>query len=261
MHFSPPDGLLGSAIERIVPGSAGHSEHLVREHLKRYEFAADLVGGLRVLDIACGSGYGAQLLAARAASVVGADIESAAVDYARERYASANLAFDVADAHTLDGFPNGSFDAVVSFETIEHLPDYRAYLAAVRRVLRPGGIYIVSTPDTKFSEKAKLPPALVNPYHIHEFEREELRELLESHFDSVRLLGQQFYLEPSTTRKTLQSAALRLLASPLYQRTRNLMPRALLAAGVRMSGIDNDNDICDIDEGNGIPEILLAVCR
>ncbi len=261
MHVSVPDALVGSAVERVVPGSPGHSEHLVREHLKRYEFAAELVGGLRVLDVACGSGYGTQLLAARAASVVGVDIEPAAVAYARERYSGSNLAFDVADAHTLDGFANDSFDAVVSFETIEHLPDYRAYLAAVRRVLRPGGTYVVSTPDTKFTEKAKLPPALANPYHIHEFEREELRGLLQSHFDSVRLLGQQFYLEPSTTRKALQSAALRVLANPLYQRTRNLVPRALLAAGVRMSGMDNDNDICNIDQGKGIPEILLAVCR
>ena len=261
MNGTVPDALVGSAIERVVPESAAVSPHLVREHIKRYHFAAPRVAGLKVLDAACGSGYGSRILADVAASVVGVDIESDAISYARERYTAPNLSFEIADAHTLDAFADNSFEAVVSFETIEHLPDFRAYVAAVRRVLKPGGIYLVSTPDTKFTDKAKLPAPLPNPYHVHEFEREELFELLATHFDTVQLFGQQFYVEPARFKKALQSAALRLLASPLYQRSRRLVPKALLASGVRMSGIDNENDICAIDERDGIPEILIAICR
>lgn len=164
MDRNVPDALSGSAIERVVPESAAVSSHLVREHVKRYQFAAPRVAGMRVLDAACGSGYSSRILANVAASVIGVDIESDAISYARERNSSPNLSFEVAGAHTLDAFADNAFEAVVSFETIEHLPNFRAYVAAVRRVLNPGGLYLVSTPDTKFTEKAKLPPPLPNPY-------------------------------------------------------------------------------------------------
>ena len=96
---------------------------------------------------------------------------------------------------------------------------------------------------------------------MHEFEREELYGLLTTHYMSVILFGQQFYAEPSRFTKALQSTALRLLTNPLYQKSRRFIPRALLESGVRVSGIDNENDICEIDAGGGIPEILIAIYR
>lgn len=261
MNTIVPEALLGSVVERVVPESSAVSEHLVREHVKRYQFAAPIVKGLKVLDIACGSGYGAYKLAETASSVVGVDLEAGAVTYARKTYARANLSFREGNAQDLNDYEANSFDAVVSFETIEHLPDYRSYLLAVRRVLRPDGIYIVSTPDAEFATKSRLPPTPLNPYHIHEFEFDELRSLLQTMFQSVTFYGQQYYVEPSPPKKLLQRAALLVLASPIYQRFRYKIPSAILNGGVSLSGIDNNNDICPLGTRVGTPEILLALCR
>src|SRR5262245_31216724 len=104
--------------ERFVPGAAGEIWY---EHWHRYHFAASLVAGREVLDVACGEGYGSALLARSAAQVTGADIAPAAISHARGRYAGQpNLAFCEADCAALP-FADGSFDVVVSFETIEHI--------------------------------------------------------------------------------------------------------------------------------------------
>ena len=121
--------------ERFVPGAAGEIWY---EHWHRYHFAAPLVAGSEVLDVACGAGYGSALLARRALRVTGADIAPSAIDHARRRYAGvANLEFRQADCAALP-FADASFDAVVSFETIEHIAGQAAFLDEVRRVLRPG---------------------------------------------------------------------------------------------------------------------------
>jgi SAM-dependent methyltransferase len=165
-----------------------------REHLERYHYAEQFVPGQHVVDIACGTGYGSVLLAkAGAASVQGFDISSDAVAYAKERYEAPNLRFAVGDAMNLSGVASESVDCVISFETIEHLPDVLRYLAEMRRILRPGGRFMVSTPDRRLaSTMYPIRRRPNNPFHIQEFTLPEFERLLTPHFQIDEMLGQSF---------------------------------------------------------------------
>jgi SAM-dependent methyltransferase len=171
--------------ERFIPGTAGEIWH---EHWHRYHFAAPLVAGLDVLDVACGEGYGSALLATRAATVVGGDIAPAAVDHARKRYSGvANLEFREADCAALP-FANASFDAIVSFETIEHIAAQEAFLAEIRRVLRPDGLVILSCPNkTEYTDRR----GVINEFHVRELYRAELARMVASRFPHTLWYGQR----------------------------------------------------------------------
>ena len=158
------------------------------EHLHRYAFAAPLVDGLQILDAACGEGYGAALLSRSAARVSAVDVSAEAVAHARERYgALQNLAFHEADVTRLP-FEDGQFDAVVSFETVEHLEAQDAMLAEFRRVLKPDGFLLISSPDKAVYTEQQ---GNDNPYHVKELYREEFEALLGRHFPATALLGQK----------------------------------------------------------------------
>jgi ubiquinone/menaquinone biosynthesis C-methylase UbiE len=171
--------------ERFVPGTAGEIWH---EHWHRYHFAAPLVAGLDVLDVACGEGYGSALLASSAAKVIGADIAPTAVEHARERYARvANLEFRQADCAALP-FAAASFDAVVTFETIEHIEAQEAFLDEIRRVLRPDGLLILSCPNkAEYSDRR----GFTNEFHVRELYRPELERLVTSRFVHALWYGQR----------------------------------------------------------------------
>lgn len=158
------------------------------EHLHRYAFAAPLVDGLQVLDAACGEGYGAALLARSAAAVSAVDVSAEAVAHARERYGDRdNLAFHEADVTRLP-FEDDHFDVIVSFETLEHLEAQDAMLAEFRRVLKPAGFLLISSPDKAVYTEQQ---GNENPFHVRELYREELETLLGRHFPAVELLGQK----------------------------------------------------------------------
>lgn len=175
-------------------------------HLSRYHSASRLVVKKDILDVACGTGYGANCLASAALFVVGLDISNAALSEGAEHFARPNLGFVCADAHALP-FAQSSFDAVVSIETIEHLPRPREFLTECARVLRPAGTLVLSTPNkdarflpSRLAAESRLGSAilrrlpglqkmLVNPFHIKEFECSELRALMDEHFDVVAMLG------------------------------------------------------------------------
>jgi len=171
--------------ERFVPGAAGEIWY---EHWHRYHFAAGLVAGRDVLDVACGEGYGSALLARHARHVTGGDVAPAAIDHACARYASAaNLDFRVADCTTLP-FADASFDAVVSFETIEHIAAQEAFLDEVRRVLRPGGLVVLSCPNrAEYTDKRNV----TNEFHVRELYRDELEALLAPRFAHLEWYGQR----------------------------------------------------------------------
>jgi ubiquinone/menaquinone biosynthesis C-methylase UbiE len=171
--------------ERFIPGTAGEIWH---EHWHRYHFAAPLVADLEVLDVACGEGYGSALLATRARSVIGADIAPSAVDHARARYAGvANLGFRQADCAALP-FADATFDAVVSFETIEHILAQELFLDEIRRVLRPDGLLILSCPNkTEYSDRR----GVTNEFHVRELYRDELAALIAPRFAHALWYGQR----------------------------------------------------------------------
>ncbi|MBS0321707.1 MAG: class I SAM-dependent methyltransferase [Proteobacteria bacterium] len=176
--------------ERFVPGVPGEIE---LEHVHRYAFAQRLVAGRRVLDCACGEGYGSALLAKTAASVAGVDIDGPTLAHARETYGTlAHVAFHQASAAALP-FADASFDAIVSFETIEHLPaDLQpAMLAEFARVLAPGGLVILSAPNrVEYSDKR----GYANEFHLHEHDRAELDALLARHFAARRFHHQRVWM-------------------------------------------------------------------
>ena len=169
------------------------------EHLGRYEFAARFVLGKEVLDVACGTGYGAPLLiAAGAKSYRGVDISPEALEIAERRYkVSPNISFMPGDACRLDGIEDGTIDLVVSFETIEHLAQPSQFLAGLRRVLAPGGVLIVSTPNRAVRNPGgNLNSIPANPYHLREWNTSEFTQLLRDFFRVEEVLGQSPRLIP-----------------------------------------------------------------
>ena len=170
--------------ERYVPEIEGQIE---LEHLHRYLFAAKFVQGKNVLDIASGEGYGSAVLASKANHVIGVDISEEAVNHARSKYQNRNIEFRVGPADSIPVESN-SIDVVVSFETIEHHDKHKEMMSEIKRVLKPDGILIMSSPDKYFYS---VVPNYSNPYHVKELFKEEFKELLGKFFKNVRLLGQR----------------------------------------------------------------------
>ncbi len=178
----PPLELTG---ERTLPDVPAEN-YWFRRHLAVYEWIARRVVGKRVIDMACGEGYGSEWLARRAVQVVGVDANPEAHHHARLRYVRANLRFERGLVETF-GKP-GSFDAVVFLQTIEHVHDPVAVLGHLRSLLAPGGVAYVSTPNVL----TLAPPGADrsgNPWHLKEYRADEFRELCADVFGSVELLG------------------------------------------------------------------------
>jgi ubiquinone/menaquinone biosynthesis C-methylase UbiE len=164
----------------IIPDRPRH--YITRQHIMRYAFASTYVTGKKVLDIACGAGYGSSYLAGCGASmVVGVDISESALTYACNHYIKDNLHFLQGDAVQLP-FENNEFDVVVSFETIEHIARVEEYVKEMKRVLSPQGIFICSTPHIKYTRHPV--------YHVKEFSPEEFFSLLEDNFYRVERYAQ-----------------------------------------------------------------------
>lgn len=174
--------------ERTVPGIP-HENYWFQRHVVAYRFASARCAGLRVMDAGCGEGYGAAMLAERAAAVSGVELVADVVAHARAAYPAqshAGLEFLQADLCRLP-LPDASFDTVVSFQVIEHLPNVAGYLDEIRRVLRPGGEFLCATPNRlTFTPDSDTP---VNPFHVKEFTAEELADCLSSRFRVKAVLG------------------------------------------------------------------------
>lgn len=169
--------------ERYCPQITGE---IALEHYLRYAVAVGLAKGRDVLDCASGEGYGSALLARTARSVIGVDVSADAVTHARATYAHHNLSFLEGSAAALP-LPDASVDLVVSFETIEHHDQQAQMLAEFRRVLRPDGLLLLSSPDKAHLEDVIGP----NPFHVRELYRQELQDLLAAEFRQCEFYDQK----------------------------------------------------------------------
>jgi SAM-dependent methyltransferase len=176
----PPLSLTG---ERTLP-DVPEENYWYQRHLVVYEWIAQRVAGLEVVDMACGEGYGSDVLSRRAARVTGVDANPEAHEHARLRYRRGNLNFkrDMVETYSQP------CDAVVFLQTIEHLQDPQAALEHFRSLLRPGGVAYVSTPNV-LTLAPKGADRSGNPWHIREYRAGEFRALCESVFGDVRMLG------------------------------------------------------------------------
>ena len=189
MSESPDKTALAFTGERFTPECV---REIWYEHWHRYAFASRLATGKRVLDAACGEGYGSAMLAGTADSVLGVDIDPVAIEHARGRYGQQpNLSYVAADVTALD-LPAASFDLIVSFETLEHVHEQERMIDGFARVLKPDGLLIISSPD-----KATYSDAIghQNPHHVRELYRNELEALLKTHFPALRLLAQKLVFQ------------------------------------------------------------------
>lgn len=187
--------------ERFVPERV--PEQMILEHLHRYHLAAKLVKGKKVLDAACGAGYGSAILARSAEQVTGLDLSAETIAYASERYRAVSNVRYVQGSIAELPFPDDSFDVVVSFETLEHVPQELQYefRSEIERVLRPGGRLVMSSPDKHtYSELLHFD----NEFHVHELYAREFELFLQEVFPHAVFYRQgvnDFYL--SAVRSTL----------------------------------------------------------
>lgn len=191
-----------SSLERLIPAELDPADvtgaETYRLHIERYDFAATFVRGGRVLDCACGVGYGSARLSREGAqSVTGVDIDPAAISYAKKHYAGGLVEFACCDGSKFNSAP---FDTIVSFETIEHVPDPHALIDNLTRLLKPGGTLIASVPVT--------PSVDVNPYHLHDFTPSSFRRIFEKR--GLTEVGSMLQRQPYQPLKMLAGKEARL---------------------------------------------------
>jgi 2-polyprenyl-3-methyl-5-hydroxy-6-metoxy-1,4-benzoquinol methylase len=176
--------------ERVIPKLMASDNGLLIEHIKRYEFASKFASGI-VLDIACGSGYGTEILLhndreGAIQHIIGVDNDEATIEYAKANYHNEKVNFLVNDAASANLCAElGCFDTIVSFETLEHLEQDVAFVKNLERLLRPSGTLVISTP---FGRGRGIPCS--NPYHMWQYKEEEFLQLL-NQFKNIDLYYQR----------------------------------------------------------------------
>lgn len=250
------------------------------EHWHRYLFATHFAKGKNVLDIACGEGYGTALLAEYASQVTGVDIDNEVIQRAKRKYHRENISFLQGSVTEIPIGGSAKFDLIVSFETIEHVDEaaQSKFLYETLRLLRPGGLFIVSTPDKlAYTDQ----PNYHNKFHVREFYADEFFSFLQNYFQNVQILGQDIftvsYLHTKASRAKLEAYNLALSGGFHPERNKSYsnlymvavcsahklppLPHSLLFNSEnKRAQYDHNFQMLYIDTGNGFneEESLLA---
>ncbi len=174
-------GWTGERLERFV------LSEVTVEHLHRYSAVLSLIRDKVVLDIACGEGYGSNLMADYAREVVGVDISAGVISEASQKYCRQNLKFIAGKVEAIP-LPDNSVDAIVSFETLEHHAKHHEMFREIKRVLKKDGFMVMSTPDRRVIDTWE---GHRNIYHVKELYTEEFKSLVESYFSHVNYYRQK----------------------------------------------------------------------
>ncbi len=162
------------------------TNEIMTEHLHRYAMALQMSEGKNVLDIACGEGYGANLLASSSGVVTAVDADPLTISRAKEKYRSPNIQFMTGSVLDIP-VPDNSVDLVTCFETLEHLEEHEKMMQELKRVLKPDGLILISTPDKKIYSDI---PGYKNPYHKKELYGDEFKDLVNRFFSHAIFYGQ-----------------------------------------------------------------------
>lgn len=232
------------------------------EHVHRYEVAlAYLSPGSRILDIACGSGFGSYLFAEKGHNVIAADLSEETILQCKKDFQHPQLNYVVADATKLP-FPDEHFDAVVSFETIEHTTQYTEVLSEFKRVTKRNGLILISTPNILINS----PDGVVrNPYHTQEWNYKQLSEILKAAYPEVKIYGQAY--QRYSNRSGLKNKLAQFTENFLYLRgvrklplrIQNVIIRSLI--GKPMYPLAEDYTMVSELKEINFCKTFFAVCR
>ena len=232
------------------------------EHLHRYFEAKKFVKpGDVVLDLACGSGYGSNILGqVPQTSIYGGDIDADAIGGCKTEWAaSENIHFEIMDATALR-FDDGFFDVIVSLETIEHLTTYRKMVSEFARVMKPDGTAIISTPNIKVSSPGGK---IVNPFHTQEFTYDELFEILKKEFGRVTISGQKYIRYEADKSVTAKHFMEKLLLERGIRKLPYVIRDGIFHTAFKSSLYPVSSDYKLFDDKGFIEEnchVLFAVC-
>jgi 2-polyprenyl-3-methyl-5-hydroxy-6-metoxy-1,4-benzoquinol methylase len=196
--------------ERFIPGVSGN---IALEHLHRYLIARELAKGKIVLDIASGEGYGTAILAQVARRVIGVDISREAVEHARREYDRENIEFRLGSCSEIP-MQSNSVDLIVSFETIEHHDQHEAMMKEFKRILKAGGVVIISSPE---KHQYSIVPNYTNEFHVKELFRQEFESLMAANFKNVGIYGQKIAYGSAVFRENSAETTVTYDASAIPQ--------------------------------------------
>jgi len=172
--------------ERLIPEVISEDTFL---HLHRYAITFDYIKDKEVVDIACGEGYGSFLMSKYAKNVTGIDIDEDTIINANSKYKNNNLSYLQGDVSKIP-LQSSTIDVVVSFETIEHTTMHNEMMQEIKRVLKPDGLLIMSSPDKKnYSDKR----GFNNQFHVKELYLEEFENLIKKYFKYDKMLFQRYF--------------------------------------------------------------------